>query len=124
MQRNIKVLVVEENKLPYEKTIKNTLQAKQELVGGFIEYTYVLDDDSVALVCNEEGKLMGLELNRDIGYDVIAGPFFIVGYDDSGEDRSLTNEQLEKYKNRFGKESIEKTKEIVSKIILEKNLEM
>lgn len=124
MQRNIKVLVVEANKLPYEKTIKNTLQAKQELVGGLIEYTYVLDDDSVALVCNEEGKLMGLELNRDIGYDVIAGPFFIVGYDDSGEDRSLTDEQLEKYKNRFGKESIEKTKEIVSKIILERNLEM
>lgn len=124
MQRNIKVLVVEPNKLPYEKTIKNTLQTKQDLVGGLIEYTYMLDDDSVALVCNEEGKLMGLELNRDIGYDVIAGPFFIVGYDDSGEDRSLTDGQLEKYKNRFGKESIEKTKEIVSKIILERNLEM
>ena len=124
MQRNIKVLVVEPNKLPYEKIIKNTLQEKQEVVGGLIEYTYMLDDDSVALVCNEEGKLMGLELNRDIGYDVIAGPFFIVGYDDSGEDRSLTDEQLEKYKNRFGKESIEKTKEIVSKIILERNLEM
>ena len=106
MQRNIKVLVVEPNKLPYEKIIKNTLQEKQEVVGGLIEYTYMLDDVSVALVCNEEGKLMGLELNRDIGYDVIAGPFFIVGYDDSGEDRSLTDEQLEKYKNRFGKESI------------------
>ena len=109
MQRNIRVLVVEPNKLPYEKTIKNCLQSKQELVGGYIEYTYLDDDYNVAIICNEEGKIDELELNRSINHDIIAGTFIIVGDNDTGEDRSLTDYQIEKYKIRFGKESIYET---------------
>ena len=52
------------------------------------------------LVCNEEGKLLGMEGNRRIPGDVLAGPFFVVG--DAGETfRSLTEEELEHYKKRF-----------------------
>lgn len=109
MQRNIRVLVVEPNKLPYEKTIKNCLQSKQELVGGYIEYTYLDDDYNAAIICNEEGKIDGLPLNRDVGHDIVAGTFIIVGDNDTGEDRSLTDDQLEKYKIKFGKESIYET---------------
>lgn len=110
MQRTIDVLYIEPNKLPVKKTIKNTLEEKQKLVGGQIEYAYLSECDDVAIVCNEEGKILGLPLNRDIGHDIIAGNFFLVGDDyEHGEDRSLTEEQITKYTKYFGKESIEKT---------------
>ena len=96
MQRNIRVLVVEPNKLPYEKVIPNRLKDKQNLVGGLIEYTRVDNDENSLVICNEEGKILGLEWNREIGDDIIAGTFFIVGDNpDIGEDRSLTDEQIE-----------------------------
>ena len=78
MQRNIRVLVVEPNKLPYEKVIPNRLKDKQNLVGGLIEYTRVDNDENSLVICNEEGKILGLEWNREIGDDIIAGTFFIV----------------------------------------------
>lgn len=124
MQRNIKVLVVEPNKLPYEKTIKNCLQSKQELVGGYIEYTYLDDDYNVCIICNEEGKIDGLPPNRDIGNDIVFGTFVIVGDDDTGEDRSLTDDQIEKYKNRFGKESIYETNRKILELIKTNDLEI
>lgn len=117
LQRNLNVLYVEPNKLPEKRTIKNTLEDKQKLVNGLIEYTYLSDSNDIAIVCNEEGKILGLPPNRDIGHDVICGNFFIVGDDpELGEDRSLTDEQIEKYSKYFGKESIEKTKEKAQKI--------
>lgn len=111
MQRNIKVLVVEPDKIPYEKVIPNNLQSKQKEVGGNIEYVYLMDHDDVCLICNEEGKLEGLPVNQDIGYDFIVGTFLIVGDNpEIGEDRSLTNGQIERYKAIFNEESIIRTK--------------
>lgn len=122
MQRNIKVLVVEPNKLPYQKVIQNRLRDKQQIVDGYIEYVRLLEDDSVVLICNEEGKINGSEYNRDIGYDIIAGTFIIAREcADDGEDRSLTDEQIEKYKERFNQESIEKTNQKILSIIMHNN---
>lgn len=122
MQRNIKVLVVEPNKLPYEKVIPNRLRDKQQIVDGYIEYVRLLDDDSVVLICNEEGKINGSQYNRDIGYDIIAGTFIIAKDDkDDGEDKSLTDEQIEKYKKRFDQSSIEKTNQKILNIIMHKS---
>lgn len=122
MQRNIKVLVVEPNKLPYEKVIQNRLRDKQQIVDGYIEYVRLLEDDSVVLICNEEGKINGSEYNRDIGYDIIAGTFIIArDCANDGEDRSLTDEQIEKYKERFNQESIEKTNQKILSIIMHNN---
>ena len=43
---------------------------------------------------------MGMERNRRVGDFIIAGPFFIVGED--GEDfRSLTDEETQRYMERF-----------------------
>lgn len=108
--------------MPYEKEIKNTLHSKQEIVDGYIEYTYLKEDENVALICNEEGKCLGLPLNRDIGHDIIAGTFILVGDDGSGEDLSLTEEQIEKYKKRFDKESIKETDIAIGKIALSNSL--
>lgn len=121
MQRSIRCLKVEPNKLPEEVTIPNTLKAKQEIVGGDIEYAYMENDSNVVLICNEYGKIDGLPYNRDIGYDVIAGPFLIVGDEDTGEDRSLSDEQIKKYKNVFNEKSIKDTNAKITEIMLQKN---
>ena len=126
LQRNIRVLIVEPNKLPYEKIIPNRLKDKQDIVGGLIEYTRVDNDERTLLICNEEGKLLGLDWNREIGNkDVIAGTFLLVGDDpEIGEDRSLTDEQVEKYKKRFGKESIKKTEMVLLETMLKNQKEL
>ena len=85
-------------------------------------YLYLNEDENVALICNEEGKCIGLPLNRDIGHDIIAGNFILVGDDGCGEDLSLTDEQIEKYKKRFDKESIKETDIAVGKIALSNSL--
>ena len=45
------------------KEIDSDLKSLQHEVGGYIEAIYPYEDP-VALVCNEEGKLEGLPLNR------------------------------------------------------------
>ena len=60
-------------------------------------------------ICNEEGKLEHLPLNRVIcdeetgqPLDVIAGTFFICGAPaNSSEFASLSDEQLQKYQQKF-----------------------
>ena len=59
-----------------------------------------LDHNCIAVV-NEEGKLNGMELNRRIGNDIIAGPFFICGDSDDGEFISLTDEQMDVFASEF-----------------------
>ena len=59
----MKVLVVRPMEMPEVQEIDHTLSAMQELVGGTIQAVYPFDDP-VALVCNDEGKLLGLPWNR------------------------------------------------------------
>ena len=96
------VLLIEPEKPPREAEIGSGLKAMQDVVGGYIEAVYPYDDP-VALVCNEEGKLIGLPLNRKIeDYDIIAGTFFICGL---SEDNfaSLPPDLMEKYKEKFAR---------------------
>lgn len=102
----IKVLIVKPYEEPEITIIKNDLKTKQKIVDGCIEYTDRDYYPNVAFICNEEGKIFGLTPNRYIGGDIIAGNFIIVGDDGSGEDSSLTDEQIIKYKNVFDKSSI------------------
>lgn len=121
MQRDLNLLLVKPNELPKKITIKNTLKEKQKLVGGLIEYVYLPNCNDVVLICNEEGKLLGLPPNRDIEYDIVCGDFLIVGDDpELGEDRSLTDEQITKYSKMFDELSIEKTNERINDILLNK----
>ena len=61
----ISVLLVEPNKYPKMIEIDDTLESMQEVVGGDIE-EYMPFEDEVAIVCHEEGKLIGLPPNRAI----------------------------------------------------------
>ena len=122
MNNKIKCLLVKPYELPEVVEIDNTLEAKQELVGGYIECAYLPNDDSVVLICNEEGKINGMKLNRDIGHDIIAGPFLIVGDDyETGDFKSLTDNQILKYKMRFDKNSIIQTENKINSIIFNKH---
>lgn len=95
----IRILKIEPGKMPYEKEMDNDLKGIQTEVEGLFECVY-LGDNCIAVV-NEEGKLNGMELNRRIGNDIIAGPFFICGDSGDGEFISLSDEQYEKYMGKY-----------------------
>ena len=102
----MRVLVVEPEQRPQEKEIDNSLEAMQQIVGGYIQSIPL--DNSVALVCNEEGKLEDLPPNRGLRnqngqmYDIVFGTFFLCGVSaDSEYFASLTQEQIEQYRDRF-----------------------
>lgn len=119
MQRKLRTLLVKENSLPEEIELSNNLSSLQEAVDGLIEYYYIPDVDDAVIICNEEGKINGMGPNREVGRDIIFGPFLIVGDDpEIGENRSLTDEQISKYKEMFNEKSIEKTYERIAKIKL------
>ena len=96
----MRILIVEPRKRPRRADIPHTLRDMQQIVGGYIEIIYPFNDP-VALVCDEEGKLKGYELNRAIvGKDIIAGTFFLAGV---GEEdlTDLSDELAEKYEALF-----------------------
>lgn len=99
------VLVVEPMKKPYMKDIDSGLHSLQKEVGGYIEAIYP-HEDLVGLVCNEEGKMEGLPLNRviysknDEMFDIIAGTFLIVGLSEDNFSE-LPDELAEKYTKLF-----------------------
>ncbi len=94
-----RVVAVEPNKPPYETEIKNNLSSLQTMVGGgLIENMY--NPDGIIFVVNEEGKLNGMQANRRVENDIIAGPFFIIR--DDGEDySSLNDNDINKYIKMF-----------------------
>lgn len=58
--------------------IDNTLEAFQSEVGGYIEVVTIATD--AVIVCNEEGRLLGLPHNcRFCGVDFV-GTILVVGY--------------------------------------------
>ena len=99
------VLVVEPMKEPYVKQIASGLRALQAEVNGDIAASYPFADP-VALVVNDEGKLIGLDLNRSLRddhgeiYDIVAGTFLVVGL---GEEdfTSLSPDMIQKYTEHF-----------------------
>ena len=100
----MKILVIEPEKHPEEREVPDNLEEMQKLVGGYIQAIYPFED-RVALVCNDEGKLRGLPLNRALRdkdgeiYDAISGTFFLCAAPaDSDNFQSLTDEQVAKYK--------------------------
>lgn len=62
--------------------ISESLENLQNTVGGYIEC--VSPDPRIVIICNEEGKLIGLEPNMKIPGDILCGTIIVVGV--SGED--------------------------------------
>lgn len=95
----IKIIACRVDQSASVEEMDNGLKAFQEFVDGHIEMVGL--EPGLSLVCNEEGKLMGLPPNRPIfgGMDVIAGDCFLVRVDENGECISVTDEDIEKYKH-------------------------
>lgn len=97
----ITVLVVEPMKKPYVKELEHTLENLQKEVGGCIEAVYPFED-KVAIICNDEGKFNGMQLNRCMRdqdgeiYDILAGTFLVTGLTEQNFG-SLTPEQVDKF---------------------------
>ena len=103
----MKVLVIEPVKAPVVKEIDSSLEAMQKVVGGYIQALFPFDEP-VSLVCNEEGKLHGLPLNRALRdedgtvYDIISGTFFLCSAPPDSENFcSLSDEQIEHFTGKF-----------------------
>ncbi|MCF2664392.1 DUF3846 domain-containing protein [Oscillibacter valericigenes] len=103
----MRVIVVEPKKKPMVQDICSDLASMQKIVGGSIQAVYPFDQP-VALICNEEGKLLNLPLNRalrdDVGnvYDIISGTFFLcTAPPDSDRFAGLTDQQVKTFMERF-----------------------
>ena len=104
----MRVLLIEPEQKPKAIEIDPSLSSMQSVVGGPIQAVYPFPEP-LALVCHEEGKLLGLRLNRalchpDTGelYDIIAGTFFLCAAPpESDHFESLSEEQLLSYATQF-----------------------
>ena len=63
---HMRVVLLEPGKTSRVTFIGTSLEDKQRAVGGDIEIIYPFEDDDVCLVCNEEGKINGSQLNQAI----------------------------------------------------------
>ena len=103
----MQVVVVEPKKKPMVQNIGPDLESMQKTVGGPIQAIYPFEEP-VALICNEEGKLLNLPLNRALRdeegnvYDIISGTFFLCAAPpDSDHFAGLTDQQVKTYMERF-----------------------
>ena len=117
----MKVLMVQPGEIPHETDIEPGLESLQAAVDGPIQAVYPYEDP-VALICNEEGKCCGLELNRALyqngkPYDIIAGTFLVVGL--SAEDfTDLREEDAAYFEKLF--HSPEKFKYFAGRLVISK----
>ncbi len=73
----MRVLYVKTGESPKIVDVPHQLCSLQALVGGRIEVVEPFDDDAI-LVCNEEGRNIGLPVNRIINESMdICGDFFL-----------------------------------------------
>ena len=104
-EKTVKAIKVEPNKRPCVIDLNTDLDSLQKAVSigapdqGLIEFVYL--EDNVSILCNEDGKLIGLEPNRRLGDDILCGVFYVVAENEDGELKSLTPAQQEHYSQMF-----------------------
>ena len=103
--KEIEVLMVEPGKHPKVTTLKNDLDSLQKAVSIGADYQGLIEIISIGngdcLLCNEEGKLIGLEGNRRVGNDIIVGVFYIMSENEDGELMSLSDAKIKRYTELF-----------------------
>lgn len=103
-----KVVVAKPGRKAEIREIPATYKALLDLVGGRIELTEPVSDDT-AVICNEEGKLLGLEPNRGLYdedgriLDIYCGTIVCIGARPDDEDfSSLTDTEIAVYMMMYG----------------------
>ena len=104
-EQNIRVLKVAPLARPSVCYLENELSSLQKAVSIGADYVGLIEiidlDEEVCLLCNEEGKLIGLAPNRRLGNDIICGVFYVTGQDRAGNLISLSEDQIRHYSERF-----------------------
>lgn len=107
----ITALMIEPNTQPKKISIDNTLPAPQAAVGGYIEVIRLAD--GALIVCNEEGKLQGLPVNRilrddaETKMDTLVGNILILYASEGSSDfSSLPDCMCRKYIQIFYTEDV------------------
>ena len=103
--KGIKVLMVEPGNHPMLTTLANNLDALQKAVSIGADYQGLIEIVSLGngdcIMCNEEGKLIGLEGNRRLGDDILVGVFYIMSENEDGDLVSLSERKIKHYTNVF-----------------------
>lgn len=103
--KEIRVLVVEPGKHPRVTILKDDLDSLQKAVSIGADYQGLIEIISIGngdcILCNEEGKLIGLEGNRRLDNDIIVGVFYIMSEDDKGNFISLPERKIKHYTELF-----------------------
>lgn len=101
----MRAVLVEPDKMAKIVDIDPSIENLQRIVGGYVE-AYQPWPERVTILCNEDGKEMGLEINRTLVdedgniIDVLVGTFLIVG--EKGTNfADLTEEQAKHFKLVF-----------------------
>ena len=122
-EKTIKALIVAPGKHPEVVKLGNDLDSLLKAVSigapeqGLIEFVYL--EDNVSILCNEEGKIIGLEPNRRLGDDILCGVFYVVAENDDGELVSLTEAQQDRYSEIFREPDIISKKDVDGTIFFE-----
>lgn len=89
-----------EDKWGIVEWIPNTLEALQELVGGYIETVTIRD---VVIVCNEEGAINGLPFNCIVHSRRVSYPIFgtLVALGVNGDEFADVPIEIGEWKDRF-----------------------
>lgn len=101
--KTIRVVLVEPGKEARLADVDPSLEGLYKVIRAeMIEPVYPFEEQ-VCLICDEEGKLTGRELNRALRYggegeiyDIVAGTFIVCGCDEENFS-SLTEDQQKKY---------------------------
>ncbi len=102
MNQKIDILIVEPGKEPRLSTVTNDLETLQQIVGGPIEAGCYLPQ-RVMLICNTDGKNMGLLPNRPNpadSTDAICGTFLLCSFE-GDRFTSLTPAQQMEFQSYF-----------------------
>ena len=84
-----------------ETEIENKLKDLQKVVGGCIETFPV--NDKILIICNGEGKIMGLPYNLTINNEPLMGTIIVVG--DTGDDFTDIPITMDEWKKIVDKEN-------------------
>lgn len=101
----VKVLMIEPMKYPTVSYLDSSMQGLRNAVSidaidvGNVRAKKINKD--VYIIFNSDMFFAGLEGNRRVGNDIIAGIFYVLGVDKSYHPRSLTKEELIQYANLF-----------------------
>lgn len=104
----MRIVYIAAGQEPEVRDIGGSLEDMKKLIDGYIEVIHPFNDTAL-IVCNEEGKINGLPLNRSLLhpetgelYEIIAGNFFICDAPpDSDDFAGLSEVQVKMYMEQF-----------------------